>query len=165
MDDLTELIPTLQNHVARPGTFATLFPETTDDMLTQCLLDGLAEVQLEGLLLNVDYDGDGMLDPEITNAQGALIALFAAIRLLRAELMNRVMHRRYQAGTAIFEEDYNVTLYNTILAQLVAQKDRVTADIIDGRTGDSIFEMADQFVRREHWYARAVGWSHPVNVW
>ena len=164
MDDLTELHDSLRGLVARPGTFEALFPETSADHLTALLLDALAEVQLEGLLLNVDHDGDGMLEPEITSAQGALITLYAGSRLLRAELLNRVMHRRYEAGTAVFEEDYNVTLYSAILKDLQAQKDRLTADQVGEAAVYGVFEMADQYVHRaQPW--RHIGTPHPANVW
>lgn len=163
MDDLTELADSVRNLVARPGTFDTLFPETTEDMVTSLLLNGLAEVQLEGLLLDVTYDDDGMLDTDITPGQGALIALFAGIRLLRAELLNRVMHRRYEAGTAVFEEDYNVTLYNQILKDLQGQKDRIVADLATEEDGyEGAFAMADQYVHRTQPWRSA---PHPANVW
>ncbi|RYZ14267.1 MAG: hypothetical protein EOO70_07815 [Myxococcaceae bacterium] len=162
MDDLTELQDSVRNLVARPGTFDTLFPETKEEYITSLLLDGLAEVQLEGLLLTVSYDEDGLLDQDITTGQGALIALFAGVRLLRAELLNRVMHKRYEAGTAVFEEDYNVTLYNQILKDLTAQKDRLTADLVTSATYEGGFDMADQYVHRLqpwHWLQ-----AHPADA-
>jgi hypothetical protein len=149
MDDLTELTDSVRNLVARPGTFEDLFPETGEQSIVSLLLDGLAEVQLEGLLLDVTYDPDGLLDKDITPAQGSLVALFAGIRLLRAELLNRVMHARYEAGSAVYEEDYNVTLYNQILKDLAGQKDRIVKDQITGAgTYEGAFSMADQYVHR-----------------
>lgn len=165
MDDLSELADSVRNLVARPGTFDTLFPETGEEFVTSLLLDGFAEAQLEGLLTDITYDEDGLLDKDITPAQGSLVALFAGIRLLRAELLNRVMHRRYEAGSAVFEEDYNVTLYNQILKDLAAQKDRLvdglTDEAVDGYEG--IFAMADQYVHRQQpwrWIA-----PEPANNW
>ncbi len=150
MDDLTELAPSLRNLLARPGTFETLFPETTEDGLLQLLLDGLAEAQREGIMKDVDYDDGGMLEPEITKAQGSLIVLYAGIRMIRAELLNRVTHRRYEAGTAVFEEDYNATLYRDILAALKAQKDKIVDDLVDGGDVFGAFQMADQYLARIH---------------
>jgi hypothetical protein len=130
MDDLTDLADSVRNLVARPGTFETLFPETSEEMLTSLLLDGL-------------------LDQDITHAEGSLVALFAGIRLLRAELINRVMHARYEAGSAVYEEDYNVTLYNQILKDLAAQKDRIVKDQVAGAGNyEGAFSMADQYVHR-----------------
>lgn len=151
MDDLAELTTSLRNLVARPGTFDDLFEETTDDDLVNVLLDGFAEAHLEGLFTTVDADESGVLDGEITRGQGALIVLLAGVRFLRAQLLNAVSHRRYEAKGAVFEEDTPVALLRDILKDLVAQKARLIDDLKDAdseEAGARVFAMADQYLIR-----------------
>lgn len=151
MDDLSELTTSLRNLVARPGTFDDTFPETTDEDLVGVLLDGFAEAHLEGLLTTVDADEDGLLDTDITRAQGALVVLLGGVRFLRSQLVNAVSHRRYEAGGAVFEEDTPVALLRDILKDLVAQKDRIVKDLGDSAGEDAgarAFFTADQYLMR-----------------
>lgn len=156
MDTLDDLIPSVRNVVARPGTFPTLFPETTDDDLLLVLRDGLAEAQLFGLLTTIDATDDGGLvtaedetvTADISNASGAVIVLFAGARLITAELMNRAYSRRYRAGAAEFEEVQSAQLLQEILKSLEARKNAVID--VATRTGPdaaagAAFHMADTY--------------------
>jgi hypothetical protein len=78
-DDLSDSLDSLRYAVARPGTFTTNYPETTDDMLLQTLMDGFAEAQLMGLLGTYSVDEDGFVSPALTGGQVALVVLFAAV--------------------------------------------------------------------------------------
>lgn len=152
MDDLSELTTSVRNIVARPGTFTGSFPETTDDDIIAVLLDALGEAHLEGLLLFVDADEDGMLDVDITRAQGALLVLLAGVRFLRTILLNTSSHVRYEAGPAVYEQDKSTNLLRDILADLIAQKTRVLDQLKDEAEGPNAqaraFYLADQYLIR-----------------
>lgn len=147
MDDLADATDSLRFLVARPGTFDDLYPETTDDMLIQVLMDGLAEAHLEGLLLTYLSDIDGLLTPALDSGQAALVILFAAIRFLTAELLNRNLSVRYKAGSAEYETSQSSNLLRDLLRRLQDQKDRLIA-AVDVYGGARAFYMADQYLTR-----------------
>jgi hypothetical protein len=147
MDELGEATDSLRYLVARPGTFADFYPETTDDMLLQVLLDGLGEAHLEGLLLTCESDSDGVLTPALSSGQVATVVLFAAIRFMRAELFNRTTSVTYKAGSADYETTQATNILRDILKALEAQKLRVIAAAAAGGAG-AAFYMADQYLTR-----------------
>lgn len=149
MTDLADSVPSLKNVLARPGTFGTLFPETTDDDLVLVLQDGLAEAHLEGLLLANTDDGNGLVTPDLTSGERALVLLFAGLRLIRSELMNRPLSRKYVAGPASTEETQATNVLRDIMRAMQAQKDQVVkamSTTLGG--GGEIFAMADAYVTR-----------------
>jgi hypothetical protein len=151
MEELADAVTSLQYLVARPGTFATFYPETTDDMVLQCLIDGMAEAQLEGLLLTYAADEDGVLTPALSAGQAALVTLFAAVRFLRAELLNRNTSVVYEAGSAHYETTQATNILRDILKGLSAQKDALVAAASGGSGSDAgnvAFYMADQYLAR-----------------
>ncbi len=147
MEDLADATDSLRFLVARPGTFTDFYPETNDDMLVQMLMDGLAETHLEGLLLDYTSDSDGLLTPALSSGQSALVVLFAAVRFLRAELINRNTSVTYKAGSAEYSTAQGVQLLRDLLNSLSAQKDRLIAAAGSGG-GASAFYMADQYLTR-----------------
>jgi hypothetical protein len=161
--DLADLIVSLQTTVARPGTFEDLFPESTDDLLLSVLCDGLAEAHLEGLLMAYECDEDGIVDPPLTSGRSAVVVLFAAVRFLRSDLLNRNTSVVYEAGSAHYETTQATNILRDILKALQDQKDRVVAKFSD--TGGSVganaaFLMADQYLARiwDEGPLCAVGW-------
>lgn len=145
--DLADYTESLRNVIARPGTFADLFPETTDDGLVLVLQDALAECHLEQTLINYTSDANGLVRPTLTSGQAALVVLYGGVRLIRAELLNRVTNARYVAGPVSAETTYATNILRDIMKALQAQKDRVTA--IQATSGaSSAFYMADQYVFR-----------------
>lgn len=147
MEDLGDAVDSVRFLVARPGTFEDTYPETTEDMLLQILIDSMAEAHLEGLLLTYESDADGILTPELSSGQSALIVLFAAIRFMRAELFNRNTQVVYKAGTAHYETTQATNILRDILKGLLAQKDRIVAHGTVAGAGAAFF-MADQYLAR-----------------
>ena len=160
MEELADAVDSLKYLVARPGTFGTLFPETTDDMLAALLLDGFAEAQLMGLLSDHVADEDGIVSPEIDSGQAALVTIFAAVRFLRAELINRNFEVTYKAGSAEYHTVQSSTLLRDILASLEGQKKTVIdTGMLAGVS--SAFYMADQYLARAYEMsgsAEVIGW-------
>jgi hypothetical protein len=148
VDELADSVTSLKYLVARPGTFTAFYPETTDDMLLQVLIDGMAEAHLEGLLLTYDSDEDGLLDPALTSGQAALVVLFSAVRFLRAELLNRSTSVDYKAGTANYSATQATNILRDILKGLVAQRDATIRLMGSAGGAGAVFAMADQYLAR-----------------
>jgi hypothetical protein len=149
MLDLADATDSLRFLVARPGMFDTLYPETTDDMLLQVLLDGLGECQLYGTLSTVTATVDGIIDPPLTQPQVALVVIFAALRFIRAELLNRNTSVVYKAGSADYETVQATNILRDIMKALQEQKTAMVALMVNGAGGAAAaFFMADQYVMR-----------------
>lgn len=147
MSDLVDSTDSLRRVLARPGTFSTLFPETTQDDLVGVLLDGLAEVQLDGMLTEFSFDDTGTVTPDLTAPQSALVILYAGVRLIRSELLNRAQHKRYVgAGGVTFEEDQATNVLRDIMKTLNDQKERIRE--IASRDYVGAFGMVDQYFVR-----------------
>jgi hypothetical protein len=147
--DLATLAPSLRNMIARPGTFTTLFPETTSADLLAVLADGLAECHLEGLLTDYEADDLGVVSPDLDSGQQALVLLFSGARLIRAELLNRASASKYVAGPVSSEEQYSAQLLRDILAEMTSQKKRIIDNLSTMfSTAGTAFSMADQYVAR-----------------
>lgn len=158
--DLADYTESLRNVIARPGTFADLFPETTDDGLVLVLQDALAECHLEQSLLHHEADANGLVRPTLSSGQAAMVVLYAGVRLIRAELFNRVTSAKYVAGPVSAETTYATNVLRDIMKALQAQKDRVTTvQAVSG--ANAAFYMADQYVRREIGYHG----GHPAFAW
>lgn len=142
--DLGLAVDSLRNVVARPGTFADLFPETTDDGLIQILTDALAEAHLYGFLTTHEADADGLIEPPLSTGQMAMVVLFAGLRLVRAELFNRVTNARYVAGPAQYEVTYATNILRDIMRALQTQKDKVLETWAQAGSA-SMFAMADLY--------------------
>jgi hypothetical protein len=139
----------LKNMIARPGTFATLFPETTTNDLVAVLADGIAECQLEGLLLGATMDSTmTTVTPDLSSGEQALAVLFSGARIIRAELLNRATSRKYSAGPASAEMQYSAQLLKDILDDLTTQKKRLIDILSQTQYAGTVFNMADQYVSR-----------------
>lgn len=153
MSDLFDLVDPLKRAVAVPGTFAGQFADTTDDDLADTLLDAFAEAQLFGFFTTYSADDDGIVTPDLTRGQGALLVIFAMCRILSSEIRNRKTHTRYEAKGAVFENDQSATMLVQLLKDYQAQKADLLAVSRRASGAGGAFYMADQY------YQRAVGYG------
>lgn len=156
MTDAADFVDSLKRSVATAGTFAAEFPNTTDDDLIGVFLDGLAEAQLDGFFIRPDvttYTVDGVLTPNITNAQAALIIIYAQCRMIRAELLNRINKTTYKAGPVEAIQEQSSTILTTILKEAEDRKLAIIKrSLVIGAS--AAFTMADAY------FIKAVG-SYP----
>jgi hypothetical protein len=145
MSDFLDNVESLKRVVATPGTFDTLFPDTTDQDLVGTLLDGIAQAQLDGLLASYTYDDTGTVTPDLSAPQSALVILYAGAILIRAQLLNLKTHIHYASGTAVFEQDMSTNVLRDLLKDLQARIANVVAIGSDSGAG-AAFYMADQYV-------------------
>lgn len=127
MSDLADLVEPLKREVAVPGTFATVFPETTDEDLAGSLLDAFAQAQLDGFLGTSMADEDGVVTPDLSRGAQGLLVIYAGIRLLTTDLINRKSHTRYEAKGSVFEQDQGASILVEALKGLRAKKDSLIA--------------------------------------
>ena len=143
--DLANYTDSLRNIIARPGTFDDLFPETTDDGLVSVLQDGLAECHLEATLMGYEADLNGAVRPLMTSGQVALVVLYGGIRLIRAELLNRVTSTKYVAGPVSAESMYATNVLRDVMKALETQKIRITA-LYASSGANAAFYMEDLYM-------------------
>lgn len=149
--DLALFTDSVRNMVARPGTFDTLFPETTDDGIVLLLMDGLAECHLHATFTESGSDANGLVRPVLTSGQVALVVLNAGIRMIRAELFNRVTSSKYVAGPVSAEITYATNILRDIMKALEDQRQDVTNRLTTS-SGGLAFYMQDQY-RVNNWAA------------
>ena len=158
MSDLFDLVDPLKRAVAVPGEFTGSFANTTDTDLADVLLDAFAEAQLFGFFGAHGSDDDGIVTPDLSRGEGALVVIFAMCRVLNSEIRNRKTHVKYEAKGAIFEQDQSATMLVQLLKDYQAQK----ADLLKRATyaAGSAFYMADQYFLRAVGYG-SYGGDHP----
>lgn len=159
MSELTELVEPLKRTVAVPGTFADVFPNTSDDDLASTLLDAFAEAQLDGFYPAVDITDDGVTTPDLTRAETALVVMYASGRILEMEILNRKSHVRYEAGPTVFEQDQGVSLLTEALKGIRDRKRDLLDQARRGLMYDG-FTMADlAFIKATTSYGDGLSYS------
>lgn len=144
MSDLSEAIPSLQRAVATPGTFATTYPTTTDDDLLGTLMDALSEVQMDGFLNDHSLDvNTGLVTPDLTQGQVALVLIYGACRWVQSELKNVKNQVHYKAGTAEYETSQSANVMNALLNDWTTRKQQILQRGLTAAAG-LIFTMADR---------------------
>ncbi len=146
MTDLAELVEPLKREVAVPGAFASVFPDTTDDDLAAALLDAFAQAQLDGFLTASMATDDGVVAPDLSRGAAALVVIYAGIRFLTADLINRKSHVRYEASGAVFEQDTGASILVEALKGLRAKKDAMIAAAQVGVRAGIGITMVDGYV-------------------
>lgn len=155
MTSAADFVESLKRSVSTAGTFSTNFPDTTDDDLVGVFLDGMAEAQMDGFFKNpiINYDQNGNITPDISNAQAALVVIYAQCRMIRAELLNRVNKTHYKAGPVEADSEQSSTILTTILKEAEERKKLILQRAISAGAS-SAFVMADAY------FIKAVG-SYP----
>lgn len=105
MTALSTLVESLKREVAVPGTFDETFPSTMDSDLVATLADGFGEAQLWGFFPTLSLDPVLTVDEQdwetskpLSPGGATLVVLFAAARILRAQIRSLSTMERYKAG-------------------------------------------------------------------
>lgn len=137
---LSSLIGALKRDVAVPGTFATVFPSTQDSDLTALVADAFGEAQLMGFLSTYSLQASGgdfsTLGPDPAGGQTpvptdlsvpaqAVIVMFAAIRLVRAQLRSLPLQEKYKAGSVEYEVGRSATVLRDTLKEMSDQLNKL----------------------------------------
>ena len=165
VSDLSELVEPLKREIAVPGTFATTFPDTSDDDLAATLADAFGAGQLNGYFggqtLTVDPDlGTYVVSPDLSAAGAALVVIYAGMRIIRSQLRGINTMARYKAGPVEYETQQSATLLREELAYL---RQRETDLLTVAQRATSIYVM-DAYLHRAVVYSTdllnsAGGWT------
>ena len=132
MSDLADLVEPLKREVAVPGRFDADFPDTLDSDLEATLIDAFWESKLDGFFggaygggtdqSGVTVDDTGITTPDISGAAGALVTIYAGVRILRNALRNTATHFRAESSGQVFERDQSAGLLKGLLDALEQRK-------------------------------------------
>lgn len=148
--DLSDWTDSLRRTVARPGEFTRFFPNTSDDDLVGSLLDGMGDAQLDGFLITpvmYEAEDDGLVTPELTRPQAALIVLYAGRLFLRAELANRRNRTKYAARGNEADTEQSAS----VITELLRSAEARIKDVRDRQRLTSVasaFQMADLYLAK-----------------
>jgi hypothetical protein len=146
--NLSDLVPSLKRAIAVPGTFADLFPDTTDTDLADTLADAVAECQLDGFLSAVSLNvTTAATTPDLTTPETALVVLYAMTRVVTARVANLKNHTRYKAGNVEAEQEQSASVLVDLLRALRGRKRQLLEDARAGNAA-SAFAMVDLYVTR-----------------
>jgi len=128
VSDLADLVEPLKRELAVPGDFETIFPNTDDQGLLDSLADGFSEAQLDGYFSDYAVDLDTYLvAPDYSNAGGALVILYAGMRIIRAQMRALNLSEKYSAGPVAYEIQRSSTLLREELKYLISRRDELVS--------------------------------------
>lgn len=154
MTDVDTLVGAFKREVAIPGTFTTAFPTITDVDAGLSLQDAFAQAQLDGFFGKSTLDPTtGVITPDLSLAGGALIVIYAGLRLVRQQLRDLKTATRYKAGPTSYEVEQSAAMLTEDLKQLERRrKDLLSNAMRAGRGAGTTFVL-------DAYAARAGSWS------
>lgn len=141
MTVLNTLVPALKREVAVPGTFDDVFPQTGTNDLIGSLADGFSQAKLEGgWFPNVVLDTSSLdktewfTDPDLSDAGGALVVIYASIQILHSllRLQGASTTATYKAGSVEYSTQASATILRAEIDYLTERKNALIAQ---GTTG------------------------------
>lgn len=146
--ELADLTNSLKRALAAPGEFDTFFPDATDTDLTGMLADAIAEAQLDGFLGNSSLNLLAeTVAPDLTNAQQALVILYARARVLQSRIANLKNRTRYKAGAAEAETEQSASVLVELLRETKERKRELLEIARQGASGMA-FAMVDMYIAK-----------------
>ena len=165
MTNLRTLVEPLKREVAVPGTYDDVFPDTDDDALAASLADAFAEAQLQGFFGDIELTvvtemsgrSDYITSRDLSAAGGALVVLFAGLRILRASLRSLSQSSTYKAGSV----EYSTSQMTTVIRdELAAMRSRIDALVLDGKRSGRAVSVHDGYAGRVTAYSGSLGAFH-----
>lgn len=143
--DLSDYVDSLRREVTPPGS--TTFSSVADEVFVGYLADAFWEVRLDGFIEPYSSDPSGIIlpinDPQVTagdvdytptpydpqkdigRAEIALICLYAGIKIIRNNLMEKSTKIRAKAGPVEFEQDNSANFLVAMLQELTDTRKRL----------------------------------------
>jgi hypothetical protein len=152
--DLADWTDPLRRSVATPGEFASFFPNTSDDDLISNLMDGLGQAQLDGFLLAptmYEVDEDGIVTPDLSRPQAALVVVYSTAQFLTAVMTNRKNKTKYAARGNEADTEQSASIITALLKQA---SDR----IIYLRERQRLAGTASAFLMADLYLVKAIGY-------
>jgi hypothetical protein len=152
MTKLEDLVEAFKREVAVPGAFATDFPSTSDDDLTEALKDAYGMARLDGFFGMTQLE-NGVVTPELSVAGASLIVLYAGLRMTRQQLRVLKTTARYKAGPTEYETQQSAAAITEDLRQLERRrKELVDQATRAGRNRGSTFVIDAYAARGSGWH-------------
>ena len=146
--DLNDLTAPLKREVAVPGTFATVYPNTSDGDLVGSLMDAFGRAQIDGFFLTQTLDVDlETVDPDLSPAGQQVVVLYAAESILRSQIMSLKQRVLYEAGPVKYETENSASVLSAILKDLTARRMAMLNQAALVRRGVT-FGMQDMYADR-----------------
>lgn len=151
MTDIADLVEPLKREVAVPGTFDTVYPNTSDVDLEGALADAFGAAQIYGFFLEQtisDLDVDPVeITPDLSSAGKAVVVIFAAERILVSQIMSLKQRVLYEAGPVKYETENSASVLVEILKQMRLRRTAIMeAAAIAVRSTN--FHMVDMYADR-----------------
>lgn len=129
MTNLEDLVEPLKREVAVPGTFDTVYKSTSDVDLEGSLADAFGAAQIDGFFLNqtiTDPDAEVQaVTPDLSPAGKAVIVIYAAERILTAQIMSLKQRVAYEAGPVKYETENSASVLSEILKQMRLRRTQI----------------------------------------
>lgn len=118
-----DLIEPLKRAVAAPGGYDDAFPNGDDDTLFAYITDAFSEARIDRFfpLNTVDWV-TGDFNPILSQGDGYLVVLYAAINILGTQLRNMGTSNTYKAGPVEYSTTNSATVIKGALDALQARK-------------------------------------------
>lgn len=128
-----ELIEPLKRAVAPPGGFETAFPDADDDMLFAYITDAFGEARLDAFFSDGSVDWvTGAFSPTITQAEAALLVIYASMNILTTQIRTLGTKSKYVAGPVSYETEYSAGVLRSILEEMTNRKRLLIKAISNG---------------------------------
>ena len=166
MTALDTLVEPLKRELAVPGAFDAAFPNTSDDDLIESLADGFGEAQLMGFFPTYELTGgEGSWETslDLSAAGGALVVIFTAMRILRAQIRSQAGSERYKAGPVEIETTRSA---NVLRDELKFLSNRLDMLIAEGKRASRPTSVAvfDNYTTRTAIQLHRIGGFAPLEL-
>lgn len=126
MTELVDLVEGLKREVAVPGTFSRVYRNTTDRDLEGSLMDAFANIKLDGFFSGYELDVDAAtVAPDLPLSAQALVKIYAAERIMTAQIANLKSRAVYEAGPARYETEQAASVLVQLLKGIQERKRHV----------------------------------------
>lgn len=150
MTDFGDLVEAFKREAAPLGQFKALFPTVDDDMITDALMDGFAEAQLDGFFRNATLDVEAQtVTPDLSAAGAALVVIYTGMRNARHKIMDQAARSgvTYKAGPVSFQSSAAAGVLKSSYEDLNARRLELIANARRG-TGTQVFMLEGYATRR-----------------
>lgn len=162
MSDLADLVEPLKRELAVPGEFDTYFPNSDDGVLLDAIADGFSEAQLDGYFSTYELDLETYLTtPDLSAGGGALIVIYTAMRIIRAQMRQQNMSEKYQAGNTSYEISRSATVLREELRYMADRKEELVRRASHIGTDTVVF---DNYFTRSFVDWSSVGGLYPAEL-
>lgn len=151
--NLGDHVEWFKREVAVPGTFGTLFPDTTDDDLSGALVDGLYRAKLDGWLASYEGDPDTFdVTPDLTMTAVGVVIVYSAIRFVQNEIKNMATRTTYKAPGGLEATTEHAASVLTQRLKDLQEERKQLLDVARRRGGTTVYMYDGYAIRANAFY-------------